>query len=232
MFIPTLPALGNPFYDLLPESKREEIKIIDDHTVEVGIGLDNRSVSCNILDAVQSIPFLNVGSGQEPAIVFVNWKEKVYHFRERLYTWDKEGKYRVRLTTRYIREFGNIRIHIPVKKAAAPKQFQPTEKGPAFSYLQGLPQNIKEEITVIDEYMVEVAICPDDRSVSATLIHAVKSIPSVKNNTEPEQVFINGERVYHINKGFYAWDEKGRNPVRLTTKYIRSFGEYPNPRCR
>ena len=103
-----LPVSGNPFYNSLPDSKREEIKIIDDHTVEIGIGPDSRSVSCNILDAVQSIPY--VGAGGEPD-TFVN-KEKVHHFRKGLYTWDREGNYRVRLTTKYIREFGNIQIHI------------------------------------------------------------------------------------------------------------------------
>ena len=82
-----LPVSGNPFYNSLPDSKREEIKIIDDHTVEIGIGPDNRSVSCNILDAVQSIPY--VGAGGEPDTV-VN-KEKVHHFRKGLYTWDREG---------------------------------------------------------------------------------------------------------------------------------------------
>lgn len=72
--------------------------------------------------------------------------------------------------------------------------------------------------------MVEVGIGPDDHSLSTTLLHALKSIPSVKEDTEPDQVFVNRERVYHIKKGLYAWDAKGKNPVRLTIKYIRSFG--------
>ena len=38
--------------------------------------------------------------------------------------------------------------------------------------------------------MVEVAIGPDDRSVSATILHAVKSIPSVKEDAEPDHVFV------------------------------------------
>jgi hypothetical protein len=108
-----LPALGNPYYNSLPAPKREEIKIIDDHTVEIGIGPDNRSVSCNILDAVQSIPF--VGPGVWPVTVYIN-NEKIHLYRNKLYTWDREGKYRVRLTTKYIREFGNIKIHIAEEK--------------------------------------------------------------------------------------------------------------------
>lgn len=220
-FTLTSPALSNPFYDLLPDSKREEIKIVDEHTVEIGIGPDNRSVSCNILDAVHSIPY--VGSDLEPATVFVN-NEKIHHFRKGLYTWDREGKYRVRLTTKYIREFGNIRIHVPKEETALPKPLKFTSTGPTSLYLQNLPQNIKEEITIIDENMVEVAIGPDDRSVSATIIHAIKSIPSLKEGTEPDQVIVNGEQIYHIKKGVYAWDRKGRNPVRLTTKFIRKFG--------
>ena len=215
------PAFGNPFHNALPDPKREEIKIIDDHTVEVGIGTDNRSVSCDILDAVQSIP--SVGVGGEPDLVIVN-KEKVYHFRKGLYTWDREGKYRVRLTTKYIREFGSIRIHVPEEGAVIPEDQKEPVKTVTSAFHQSLPQNIKEEITVIDENMVEVGIGPDDRSVSANILHAVKSIPSVKEGVEPEGVFVNGEPIYRIKEGVYTWDRKGRNPVRLTTKYIRKFG--------
>ena len=219
--IPAMPTLGNPFYDLLPDAKQEEIRIIDDYTVEVGMGLDNRSVSCNIMDALQSIPY--VGPRQEPETVFVN-NEKVYHFRKGLYTWDKEGKYRVRLTTKYISEFGNIRIFVPKEVDLLQKQFEPILTKPTSSYLQNLPQKIREEITIIDENTVEVAIGPDDRSVSSTILHAIKSIPSVKEDTEPEQVFVNEERIYRIKEGIYTWDVQGKNPVRLTTKYIRNSG--------
>ena len=214
-----LPVSGNPFHNSLPDPKREEIKIVDNHTVEVGIGPDNRSVSCNILDAVRSIPY--VGAGGEPDIVFVN-KEKVHHFRKGLYTWDREGNYRVRLTTKYIREFGNIRIRVPEEGTALLEEREPA--GPSSTYLQNLPQNIKEEITIIDENMVEVAIGPDDHSVSSTILHAVKSIPSAKEDAEPGHVFVNDEPIHHIKEGVYAWDMEGKNPVRLSTKYIREFG--------
>ena len=187
----------------------------DDHTVEVGIGPDNRSVSCNILDAVQSIPY--VGSGGEPDTVFVN-KEKVHHFRKGLYTWDREGKYRVRLTIKY------IRIHVPEEGTTLLEEQEPIGTGFSSSYHQNLPQNIKEEITIIGEDMVQVAIGPDNRSVSATILHAVKSIPSVKEDAEPDHVFVNDEPVHHIKEGVYTWDMEGKNPVRMTTKYIRKFG--------
>ena len=214
-----LPVSGNPFHNSLPDPKREEIKIVDNHTVEVGIGPDNRSVSCNILDAVQSIPY--VGAEGEPEIVFVN-KEKVHHFSKGLYTWDREGSYRVRLTTKYIREFGSIRIHVPEEGTTLLEEQDPA--GPSSAYLQNLPQNIKEEITIIDERMVEVAIGPDDHSVSSTILHAVKSIPFVKKEAEPKHVFVNGKPVHHIKEGVYAWDMEGKSLVRLTTKHIREFG--------
>jgi hypothetical protein len=213
------PAFGNSFHDSLPATKREEIKIIDEYTVEIGIGHDNRSVSCNILDAVQSIP--HVGLGGKPAIIFVN-KEKIHLFRNKMYTWDREGNYRVRLTTKYIREFGNIRVHVPEKITLRHKELKPTEL--SSSYHQNLPQNIKEEITIIDENMVEVAIGPDDHSVSTTLPHAIKSIPNAKENIELDQVFVNNVPIYRIKKGLYTWDTTGRNPIRLTTNYIRKFG--------
>jgi hypothetical protein len=214
-------AEGNTFYDSLPNIKREEITVVDDHTVEVGIGPDDRSVSCNILDAVQSIPY--VDSGGRPMTVFVN-KENIHLINNELYTWDREGKYRVRLTTKYIREFGNIRIYVPKEGTALPEQIEPITPEFTSSYFENLPPIIKEEITIIDENMVEVAIGPDDRSLSTTIIHAINSIPSVKQDMEPDQVFVNGEQVYYIKKGFYTWDEKGKNPVRLTSKYIRKFG--------
>ena len=81
---------------------------------------------------------------------------------------------------------------------------EPIGTGFSSSYHQNLPQNIKEEITIIGEDMVEVAIGPDNRSVSATILHAVKSIPSVKEDAEPDHVFVNDEPVHHIKEGVYT----------------------------
>ena len=206
-----LPVLGNQFHNSLPDQKLEEIKIIDNHTVEIEIGPDNRSVSCNILEALQSIPY--VGVGGEPDTVFFN-KEKLYHFRKGLYTWDREGKYRVRLTTKYIRDFGNIQIHVPEAGTVMQEKKKTSGKNITSAFHQSLSQNIKEEITIIDEGMVEVAIGPDDHSVSATILHAIKSIPSVKEGVEPKNVLINEEPIHHVKKGVYAWDTEGRNLVR------------------
>ena len=100
------------FHNNLAENRREEISIVDEHTVKVGLGPDQRSVSCTILDAVGSIPSIN--GKTEPRVVFVN-KEKVNYISPGLYTWDRAGKYRVRLTTKYIREFGEIIIRVPSK---------------------------------------------------------------------------------------------------------------------
>jgi hypothetical protein len=216
-----LPVLGNQFHNSLPDLKFEEIKIIDNHTVEIEVGSDNRFVSCNILEALQSIPA--VGAGGEPDTLFFN-KEKVYHFRKGLYTWDREGKYRVRLTAKYIRDFGNIRLHVPEAGIVMQEKQKTSGEDITSAYHQSLSQNIKEEITIIDEGMVEVAIGPDDHSVSATILHAIKSIPSVKEGVEPKNVLINEEPIYHVKKGVYAWDIEGRSLVQLTTKYIRKFG--------
>ncbi|MDA8560613.1 hypothetical protein N9L33_02315 [Nitrospinae bacterium] len=215
-----LPVLGNQFYNSLPDQKLEEIKIIDNHTVEIEIGPDNL-VSCNILEALQSIPY--VGAGREPDTVFVN-KEKVYHFRKGLYTWDREGKYRVRLTTKYIRAFGNIQIHVPEEETVIQEKQKTSSKNITSAYHQSLPQNIKEEITIIDEAMVEVGIGPDRHSVSTTILHAIKSIPSVKEGVEPKNVLINEEPIHHVRKGVYTWDIEGRSVVQLTAKYIHKFG--------
>jgi hypothetical protein len=216
-----LPILGNQFHNSLPDQKLEEIKIIDNHTVEIEIGPDNRSVSCNILEALQSIPY--VGVGGEPDTVFFN-KEKLYHFRKGLYTWDREGKYRVRLTAKYIRAFGSIQIHVPEEGTVMQEKQKASSKNITSAFHQSLPQNIKEEITIIDEGMVEVGIGPDDHSVSTTILHAIKSIPSVKEGVEPRNVLINEEPIHHVRKGVYAWDIEGRSLVQLTAKYIHKFG--------
>jgi hypothetical protein len=86
--------------------------------VKVGLGPDLRSVNCTILDAVGSIPSVN--GKTEPDVVYLN-NEKVLHIRKGLYAWHREGKYRVRLTTKYIREFGEITIRIPSQHAATVK---------------------------------------------------------------------------------------------------------------
>ena len=96
----------------------EKITVIDNYSVKVGLGPDQHSVSSTILDAVASIPLVN--GKTEPDVVYVN-KEKVYHIRKGLYAWDDEGEYRVRLTTKYIREFGEITIRIPSQSAAIKK---------------------------------------------------------------------------------------------------------------
>jgi hypothetical protein len=98
------------------------------------------------------------------------------------------------------------------------------DKSSTSAFHQSLSQNIKEEITIIDEGMVEVAIGPDDHSVSAVILHAIKSIPSVKEGVEPKNVLINEEPIHHVRKGVYAWDIEGRSAVQLTAKYIRKFG--------
>ena len=90
-------AFSSSFHRNLPENRREEITVVDDYTVAVGLGSDQASISCTILDAVGSLP--SIDGVTEPDVVYVN-KEMVHHIRKGLYTWDLEGKYRVRLTTK------------------------------------------------------------------------------------------------------------------------------------
>ena len=163
------PVLGDQFHNFLPDLKLEKPQTIDNHKVEIEIGPVNRSVSCKVLEALQSVPY--VRSSEGPDTVFLN-NEKVYKS----------------------------------------------------TFHQNLSQSIKEEITIIDESMVEVAIGPDDRSVSATILHAVKSIPSVKEGVVPMSVCVNGEPIHHVENGVYTWDTEGGNLVQLTAKYIRKFG--------
>jgi hypothetical protein len=214
----TVPSItASSFHSNLEGSRREEITVIDNHSVKVGLGPDQRSVSCTILDAVGSIPLVN---GEiEPDVIYVN-KEKVYHIRKGLYAWDREGKYRVRLTTKYIREFGEITIRIPSQLTANEKIDLP-EAIP--TYYESLPENKREEITIIDNYMVEVGLGSNLGPIKSIIQDAIKSIPSV-GEAYPEFVLVNEDPIFFIGNGLYSWDSEGSNPVKLTTSYIKKFG--------
>jgi hypothetical protein len=207
------------FYQNLADNKREEITVINNYSVKVGLGPDDRSVSCTILDAVGSIPSVN--GSTEPDVVYVN-KEKVHHIRKGLYAWDRNGKYRVRLTTKYIREFGEITIRIPSQPTAIEKTVI-TKTVP--TYYESLPENKREEITIINDFMVEVGLGSDLGPVKSTIQNAIKSIPSVPGEGFPEFVSINGAPIFFIGNGLYSWDSEGNSPVRVTTTFINKFGK-------
>ncbi len=212
-------AIYSTFHNNLPEDRREEISIVDEYTVKVGLGPDQRSVSCTILDAVGSIPSIN--GKTEPEVVFVN-KEKVNYISPGLYTWDRAGKYRVRLTTKYIREFGEITIRVPSKL-----ELESTNgKNSNFTsiYYETLPEIKKQEITIIDRSMVEVGLSADLKTIRSDIQDAIKSIPMVTDDIWPEHVNVNGTPVFFIGNGLYSWDSEGSNPVKLTTPFIKKFG--------
>jgi hypothetical protein len=216
--IATLSTTASTFHNNLEENRREEITVINNHSVKVGLGPDQHSVSCTILDAVGSIPSVN--GKTEPDEVYVN-KEKVHHIRKGFYAWDREGKYRVRLTTKYIREFGEITIRILSQPAAIEKTDR-TKIIP--TYYESLPVYKREEITIIDDYMVEIGLGSDLGPVKSTLQDAIKSIPSLTGEDFPEFVFVNGAPLFFIGNGLYSWDSEGNNPVRITTAFIKKNG--------
>jgi hypothetical protein len=102
---------GVRFHERLPMKKKEEIRIVDDFTVEVSLGSDNKWVSSNINDALRSIP--TVSSERLPSEVRFR-ERKIFLQKGRGYTWDQEGKEPVKLTSGEIRERGNILIRVPV----------------------------------------------------------------------------------------------------------------------
>ena len=212
-------AVSSSFHRNLPENRREEITIVDDYTVAVGLGSDQQSISCTIIDAVGSLP--SVDGGTEPDVVYVN-NEMVYHIRKGLYTWDHDGKYRVRLTTKYVRQFGDILVSVPAPNAPQPI----IEKAESLTtqFHQSLPKNKKEEITIIDSHMVEVGLGPDLSSVATNLKDAIQSIPVVEKGIFPEFVNVNGEPVFFIGNGLYSWDVNGSKIVKLSALYIKKFG--------
>ena len=185
----------------------------------VGLGPDQQSISCTILDAVGSLP--SVDGAMEPDVVYVN-NEMVYHIRKGLYTWDRGGKYRVRLTTKYVRQFGDILVSVPAPNASQPI----IEKAESLTsqFYQSLPKNKREEITIIDSHMVEVGLGPDLSYVATNLQDAIQSIPVVEKGIFPEFVNVNGEPVFFIGNGLYSWDVNGSKIVKLSALYIKKFG--------
>ena len=212
-------ALSSSFHRNLPENRREEITIVDDYTVAVGLGPDQQSISCTILDAVGSLPSVN--GETEPDVVFVN-NEMVHHIREGLYTWDRDGKYRVRLTTKYVRQFGDILVRVPDPNATQPIIEKAESLTPQFH--QSLPENKREEITIIDSHMVEVGLGTDLRSVASNFQDAIQSIPAAEKDSFPEFVNVNGEPVFFMGNGLYSWDVNGSKIVKLSALYIKKFG--------
>ena len=178
-------AFSSSFHRNLPENRREEITVVDDYTVAVGLGSDQASISCTILDAVGSLP--SVDGATEPDVVYVN-NEIVHHIRKGLYTWDRDGKYRVRLTTKYVRQFGDILVRVPDPNSPQPVIEKAESLTPQFH--QSLPENKKEEITIIDSHMVEVGLGPDLSSVASNLQDAIQSIPVVEKDIFPNSLIL------------------------------------------
>jgi hypothetical protein len=92
----------------LPKKKRSEIKVLNDFSVEIGLGADGKSVSSNILDAVRSIPL--VKKGKEPQQILFD--DKTIYRQKRGYSTDRQGKKEVKLTSKYIRSRGKILISL------------------------------------------------------------------------------------------------------------------------
>ena len=212
-------AFSSSFHRNLPENRREEITIVDDYTVAVGLGPDQQSISCTILDAVGSLP--SIDGATEPDVVYVN-NEMIHHIRKGLYTWDRDGKYRVRLTTKYVRQFGDILVRVSAPNTPQSAIEKAESLTPQFH--QSLPKNKREEITIIDSHMVEVGLGPDLRSVASNIQDAIQSIPAVEKNSFPEFVNVNGEPVFFIGNGLYSWDIDGAKLVKLSALYIKKFG--------
>lgn len=100
---------GIRFHELLPLNKKEEIRIVDDYTVEVSLGSEKKWVSSNILDALKSIPVVSDNNMPYEA----SFRERTIFLQQNgRYTWSQEGKDPVKLTSKDIREKGNIIIQV------------------------------------------------------------------------------------------------------------------------
>ena len=89
-------------------------------------------------------------------------------------------------------------------------------------YYESLPENKREEITIIDNFMVEVGLGSGLESIKSIIQDAIKSIPSV-GKTFPEFLLVNSDPIFFIGNGLYSWDSEGSNPVKLKTSVIKKF---------
>ena len=71
--------------------------------------------------------------------------------------------------------------------------------------------------------MVEVGLGSGLESIKSIIQDAIKSIPSV-GKTFPEFLLVNSDPIFFIGNGLYSWDSEGSNPVKLTTAFIKKFG--------
>jgi hypothetical protein len=122
----------------LPSNKKEEIKVVDDFTVEVSIGSDGKWVSSTIQDAVRSIPI--VDKNAMPDEVKVR-ESIVFLQRNGSYAWDIDGKTPVRLTPTGVRRNGKILVSLPPALQVSQRQQKTNQTVPLESSLI-LDQNL------------------------------------------------------------------------------------------
>jgi len=115
---------GIDYRNNLPKKKRSEIRVLNNFSVEVGLGADGKSVSSNILDAVRSIPL--VKKGKEPKQILFD--DKTIYRQKKGYSTDRQGKKKVRLTSKYIRSRGKILISLIRPKVIKAEPKKETEK--------------------------------------------------------------------------------------------------------
>jgi hypothetical protein len=110
---------GVDYRNNLPKKKRSEIRVLNNFSVEVGLGADGKSVSSNILDAVRSIPL--VKKGKEPKQILFD--DKIIYRQKKGYSTDRQGRKKVKLTSKYIRSKGKILISL-----VRPKEIETRQK--------------------------------------------------------------------------------------------------------
>ena len=117
-FFSQLSYADQSYYNNLSKKKREEIKIVDDLTVEVSLGPDGRTVSSTVLDAVFSIP--SIDKRDKPVSLYLQGTE-IFRRPDGEYSWDKEGRERVSLTSGYINRQGG-KILVSLEEKSGPSQ--------------------------------------------------------------------------------------------------------------
>jgi len=95
---------------------------------------------------------------------------------------------------------------------------------PGITFHHGLESAKRDEIKILNDHAVEVGLGPDRRTVSSTILDAIRSIPSVEKGREPREAYLEGTKIYRQGDGSYSWDLSGKKPVRLVSDFIKGAG--------
>ncbi len=200
---------GLRFYKRLPLKKKEEIKIVDDFTVEVSLGADGKWVSSNIVDALRSIPI--VKKQEMPKEALFRGKP-IYRQRSGKYTWNRNGKSPVKLTSKDIRKNGNIIIQLFEKQSVEtklkPKEDSDSYKASIKGFRSAEFGMAQEEVlgAILKDFGIRAQEVTKGRNIPEKTDHLIVKVPDLIPGTGSATViYIFGYQSDKLNQVNLFW---------------------------